>query len=194
MAISAPQNNAIDTGLPTTPEQVDDLKAFNEFMLVYRAIKNVAAAATAATAATAAKFLPLSSMSSSLVTTTIAQAIAVGVETLVQFNTVGFDDLAEFNTATSLWTVKAGGTYLIGASVYGSQLTVTSRNVALLVNGGLREYLSATNNSNGQSSTSNNTIQKLNAGNTVGIYYYSGLTDTINTTSALTYATLERIK
>jgi hypothetical protein len=43
MAISAPQNNSVDTGLPTTPEQVDDPKAFNEFMLVYRAIKSVAA-------------------------------------------------------------------------------------------------------------------------------------------------------
>lgn len=50
MSVSAPISNNIDVALPTTPEQVDDPKVFNEFMLVYRAIKALQASAANALA------------------------------------------------------------------------------------------------------------------------------------------------
>ena len=140
------------------------------------------------------QILPTASKSSSRVTTTVAQAIVAATFTLVQFNTIGFDDLAEFNTATFLWTVKAAGTYIVGGSVYGSQGVATNRIVEVFVNGAEAGYLSQSNSDTGATARVGSALIRLAAGATVGIYYYSALADTLNTSTNATYATLERVK
>jgi hypothetical protein len=151
--------------------------------------------ATAATQAVAlGQVLPLSRMTSSRVTTTVAQAIAAATSTKVQFNTVGYDDLTEFNTATSQWTVQAAGTYFAGARILGSQTVATQRVLYVYVNGAIQQTI-ADEFANAGSSIIGGIVQvRLNAGDVVAIYYYSGLADTLNTISSLTFATLERIK
>ena len=137
---------------------------------------------------------PTNIMSSSLVNTTIAQAIAANTNTLVEFNTVVFDDLLEFDTATYLWTIKAAGTYLVGAGINGSQTTVTTRSIDIFVNGVFRIRLQQDNGSAGTAVIVGTTIARCNVGDTIGIYYYSELADTLATTSGLTYAFIERLK
>lgn len=44
MAVNASPNSNIDVRLPVTPEQVDDPKAFREFMILYDAVRNLQAA------------------------------------------------------------------------------------------------------------------------------------------------------
>jgi hypothetical protein len=151
-------------------------------------------ATTATQAVALGQVLPLSRMTSSRVNTTVAQAIAAVTSTKVQFNTVGYDDLTEFNTATSQWTVQAAGTYFAGARILGSQTVATQRVLYVYVNGAIQQTI-ADEFANAGSSIIGGIVQvRLNAGDVVAIYYYSGLADTLNTISSLTFATLERIK
>jgi len=47
MSVNAPAANPLDIALPLTPEQVDDPKAFQEFMIVYRALRSLQVAIAA---------------------------------------------------------------------------------------------------------------------------------------------------
>jgi hypothetical protein len=151
--------------------------------------------ATLATQAVAlGQVLPLSSMTSSRVTTTVAQAIAANTWTQIQFNTVGYDDLTEFNTTTHQWTVKAAGTYFVSAAIEGAQTTVTNRFISAYVNGVLTAGLQQSISNPGSAIIAGATQLRLALGDVVAIYYLSGLADTLFANSAYTYATLERVK
>ena len=132
-------------------------------------------------------------MSSSRVHTTIAQVINVDTYTVVQFNTVDFDDQTEFNTGTYMWTVKSAGTYMVGAGITGSQVTVTARIITVFINAIESSNMQGTYES-GYYTIGGSVIIRLNAGDTVDIQYYTGLADTLNTNTIFTYATLERLK
>jgi hypothetical protein len=152
-------------------------------------------ATTATQAVALGQVLPLSSMSSSRVTTTVAQSIVANTWTQIQFNTVGYDDLTEFNTTTHQWTVKAAGTYFISAGVTGTQAsTATNRVVAVFVNGASNTWLQGISAGLGNTTLAGASPFRLALGDVVAIYYYSAVADTINTNGVFTYATLERVK
>lgn len=140
------------------------------------------------------QILPSAYMSSSKVYGTGAQAIPAGVNTLVNFNTISFDDLNEFNTVSHLWTVQRAGTYIITSAIVGSSVVVTNRTLLVFVNGTLAAIPQEDNGSSTNTVMSGTTQLRLNINDTVGIYYNSGIADTLSDSPVYTYGTIERVK
>jgi C1q domain len=139
--------------------------------------------------------LPISAISNFFVYKTVAQAIPATTYTACNFDTKLFDDLAEFNTSTGTFIPSVAGTYIFAGGIAGTQTVVTRRILGLFVNGTERVRLQDNNGNDGGSVICGASAPvKLNAGDAVRLYYYTGIAENTATTQQTDFFGGHRIK
>jgi len=132
MSVNAPAANPLDIALPLTPEQVDDPKAFQEFTIVYRALRSlqVAIAASVTLNTPAAPYI-LDNIFAKLIGLRVSEVAngKQGIATLVAGTVTISNTSITANSRIFCFPQEAGlliGDIRVSARVVGASFTITS--------------------------------------------------------------------
>lgn len=100
---------------------------------------------------------------------------AVGAETKLTFDTEDYDLMNEYSVSTGIFTALTTGLYTIAANVQFNAQVANNRTILLIYkNGaGYTKIYDGSTSIGGNSSAAGSLTVKLNAGDTISIYYYS---------------------
>jgi len=139
--------------------------------------------------------LPTASISNFSAYQSTGQSISANTLTNIVFQTKVFDDLNEYDVTNGHFTAKVAGTYVFSGGIYDGQTSVTNRRVMIFVNGAETCYLQGDNGSTGAIPLVGGTKPlKLNVGDYVQVYYYTGIAATTGTVASAIYFGGYRIK